>query len=386
MFAPVAGYSSLMRDSHNSGLNSLENMADEYIKQTEAKEELDKKNKPEALQNRTQEYTVIVKEPKLLGITLNRDGDRDGDKENYITIHHTKPNPYNIIQYSKLVKFSTGSIEVKLEGLIGENLKAAFRRLKPYIQAILPNDESTYVTLTFKSNKQHIPLYPYSVTLTSNIDMGIENNLTSNTDTKIENNKGKDINDNDVTIITIKDTNNNPYGITDGSRLVKIQYGSNFIENNKLIDITNYEADVMTLEEMIQEIKTLDETTHITLYFVSDNPDAPEKAKQQGEIAKQIAIEKAEARAQAETEAKARKTAERAKVAKLAMVPLNAVKAGVSKLFTPYKVEVKPRIVGGKSRKSKRHKSRRHKSRRHKSRRGQTNRRRGKTNRRRRKH
>jgi hypothetical protein len=82
------------------------------LTEIDKKRELDRQNKPEALQNRTQKYTVKVREPKLLGITLNRDGDNIND--NYITIKDTNPNPYNIIQYSKLVSYEYGSTKIML--------------------------------------------------------------------------------------------------------------------------------------------------------------------------------------------------------------------------------------------------------------------------------
>jgi hypothetical protein len=245
---------------------------DRWMIERAEKKELDKKNKPEALQNRTQEYKVIVMEPKELGIELNRDHDSNND--NYITIEHTKPNPYNIIQYSKLVSYKYDSTEIMLEELTGKELEDAFKPLSGHIQNIKSNDESTYVTLTFKSNKPHIQLYPYSVTLTSDITMGIRRK------------DGKDINNNDVIIIEIKDSNTNPYGITDGSRLVGIQYGSNY--NSEFVPITYHTTDYDDFRERKVEVDPLDVSTHITLYFVSDNPKAPGKAQQQGEAEERL--------------------------------------------------------------------------------------------------
>ena len=327
---------------------------DKWMKERDQKVEQDIKNKPEALKNRTQEYKVIVREPKFLGIKLNR----DGDEENYITIEHTKPNPYNIIQYSKLVSYKYDSTTTMLEELTGKELKDAFSPVKTHIKAIQPNNETTYVTLTFKSQKVHKPLYPYSVTITSNIIMGI--NIT----------EGKDINDNDVIIITIKDSNN-PYGITDGSRLVGIKYGSNY--NSEFVPITYHTTAFDKFKDRKVYIKPLDETTHITLYFVSEDSQAPIKAEQQGEIAKQIAMKKAEEAAITEQEqARARRAEEKTTRREALMNPITAV----TRYFNPYTkstpvVEVKPTVQptvqptvepqGGKSRKTKRHrKAKRH--------------------------
>jgi|694.fasta_scaffold78448_6 hypothetical protein len=82
---------------------------------------------PELLENRDKIYQITLKEFKPLGITLNSD-------YNYINVMDTKPNPHNIIEYSKLVKFSNGSREVMLEHLIGEDLITAFRTFKSDMQ------------------------------------------------------------------------------------------------------------------------------------------------------------------------------------------------------------------------------------------------------------
>jgi hypothetical protein len=224
-------------------------------------EEKSARDKTEALQNRTQEYNVIVKEPKLLGIIPNR----DRDDENYITLDNKNPNPYNIIQYSQVVKFRTGSEEVNLEDLTGEAFREAFKPLSTHIKAIQPNNESTYVTVTFKSTKPHIPLYPYSVTLTSPGSIGFKRK------------KGQDINDNDVTIMEIGEEYN-PYGITDGSRLVGIMHNGS---NGSILQAITYDddgEDFRSLVEKRNKIDPNDNNTYITLYIVSIDSNAPQKA------------------------------------------------------------------------------------------------------------
>lgn len=206
--------------------------------------------------SRNKPYVVIVNKPKLLGITLNSD-------YNYITIKSTTPNPYNIINNSKLVSYKHGSNnEVQLENLTGDDLKTEFAPVKQHILNINPTVQSTYVTLTFKSNKDHIPLYPYSVTLKSSQPIGFKRR------------KGTDINDNDVTIMEI-DKTRNPYGITSGSRLVGILYNM-----SELQDIT-YDDDAIDLNYFVErknKIQPDDEKTHITLHMVSTDREAPDRA------------------------------------------------------------------------------------------------------------
>jgi hypothetical protein len=272
--------------------------------------------------SRDKQYVVIVNKPKSLELSIDNDG-------NYINIKRDYPNPYNIINNSKLISYKHGSNnEVQLEKLTGDDLKTAFAPVKQHILAIDPNDSSTYVTLTFKSNKDHIPLYPYSVTLTSSLPIGIKRT------------KGTDINDNDVTIMTIGETSN-PYGITSGSRLVGIMYN-----RSELTDIT-YADDAEDFKYFVAEKNKIDpddNNTYITLYIVSTDPKAPQKAAAASAAA-----------------ASAARAAERGAT------------------------ETLPTISGGKSRKAKRHhktkrhryrkKSRRKKSRRSKSRRSKSRRR-----------
>jgi hypothetical protein len=280
-----------------------------------------------------------------------------------------------------------------LEELTGKELEAAFGQVKTHIEAIQPNNESTYVTLTLKSNRVHKPLltgvprqpHSYSVTLTSNKRIGFtrEKRMYSN---GIH-----------VTILKQEDSTYNPYGITDGSRLVNIQY-RNFYD--ALLDgvyMTSLEPDPV-YEDFVtkqEQIDTQNKTTYIILNLESEDSGAPVKAANAVTAAK-AAVRAAKVATRTAVVMKPINTA-----TKVVMQPINAVTSTAKKLFNPYSykkpveqgkpeaapatapesaepADPEPNIGGGKSRKTKRHrkksthrKTRRHrkKSRRSKSRR-----------------
>ena len=161
-----------------------------------------------------------------------------------------------------------------------------------------------------------------------------------------------------VTILRQEDSTYNPYGITDGSRLVNIQY-RNFYD--ALLDgvyMTSLEPDPV-YEDFVtkqQQIDTQNKTTYIILNLESEDSGAPVKA------ANAVRAAKVAARTEA------------------VMKPINAVTSTAKNLFNPYSYTKSPPqvTVGGKSRKTKRHrktkrrrktKHHRKKSRRSKSRR-----------------
>ena len=161
-----------------------------------------------------------------------------------------------------------------------------------------------------------------------------------------------DSNGNAVTILKIQNSTYNPYGITDGSRLVSIQYRNFYGALLDSVNMTSLEPDPVYAEFLTKklDIDTQEEKTYITLNLESSSPDAREKA------------------------AKAERAERRARRAEVVMKPVRALASTANNLMNLYPYNKREQKIssysGGKSRKTKRHhkKSRRHrkKSRRNK--------------------
>jgi hypothetical protein len=223
----------------------------------------------EIIKGSNTEYSITIDNPMLVGIDLYK-----GKYERYlnkIKLSNPTYNPYGFTENSTLVSITYNTEEPTLIDV--ENIHSEFLKFKKNRPLIKKSDPTTHITLKLVSpdeqariiaeeaKEKMVRRHPYSVTINSNRQIGLQL-------VKIENNTTNIIRFN----VQEQQKLGNPYPIIDNSELVGIVYNQPQPQAPKTVNITdtNISKEFANFKEHIRtKIQPDNEDTHVTLNFIT---------------------------------------------------------------------------------------------------------------------